>query len=145
MLSPALNRSGTRLWPFEGSLDALMTAGTTVIAETYPAECYGWFDDMPVSKQNAESRIRFGKILLQWAQAHAVRVESKLEAALRNGFELGKDDAFDAVVGLFGMLQICLGLRTTGEPTDDVVRRVEGWILGRRVGNDCADRFGEAR
>jgi len=42
------------------------------------------------------------------------------------------DDAFDAVVGLFGMLQVCLGQRATGEPDDREIREVEGWILGRK-------------
>ena len=40
------------------------------------------------------------------------------------------DDAFDAVVGLFGMLQVCLGRREPGEPNDRGVREIEGWILG---------------
>lgn len=48
------------------------------------------------------------------------------------GFQKGKDDAFDAVVGLFGILQICLGERVLYEPDDKTVREIEGWILGRR-------------
>ena len=30
-------------WPFDGSLNDLLKPGSTVIVETYPAECYGWF------------------------------------------------------------------------------------------------------
>ena len=49
------------------------------------------------------------------------------------GFPDGEDDAFDAVVGLFGMLQLCLEQRATGEPEDKTVREIEGWILGRQL------------
>jgi hypothetical protein len=43
-------------------------------------------------------------------------------------------DAFDAVVGLFGMLEVVLGRREPGELTDEQIRNVEGWILGRQNG-----------
>lgn len=36
---------------------------------------------------------------------------------IQRGFPHG-DDAFDAVVGLFGMLQVCLGQREPGGPDD---------------------------
>jgi len=36
------------------------------------------------------------------------------------------DDAFDAVVGLFGMLQACLGGRATGEPNGREIPDIEG-------------------
>ena len=49
---------------------------------------------------------------------------------MQGGFPQG-DDAFDAVVGLFGMLQVCLGQREPGEPDDRAIREIEGWILGR--------------
>jgi hypothetical protein len=49
---------------------------------------------------------------------------------IQHGFPQG-DDAFHAVVALFGMLQVCLGQRPTGEPDDREVREIEGWILGR--------------
>ena len=50
---------------------------------------------------------------------------------IQSGFPQ-RDDAFDAVVGLFGMLQVCLGQRPTGEPQEQVIREIEGWILGRK-------------
>ncbi len=38
---------------------------------------------------------------------------------------------FDAVVGLFAMLEVVTGRRAAGVPKDDEnVRKVEGWILG---------------
>jgi hypothetical protein len=48
----------------------------------------------------------------------------------QGGFPQGKDDAFNAVVGLFGMLQVCLGQRAPSEPDEPVIRDIEGWILG---------------
>jgi hypothetical protein len=51
---------------------------------------------------------------------------------MRVGFLTGDDDAFDAVIGLFGMLKVCLGQRATGEPEGEKIREVEGWILGRQ-------------
>lgn len=42
-------------------------------------------------------------------------LEDALRKETQGGFPHG-DDAFDAVVGLFGMLQVCLGQREPGEP-----------------------------
>jgi hypothetical protein len=57
---------------------------------------------------------------------------SSLKEWKRFQFPDGGDDAFDAVIGLFGMLQVCLGLRDSGEPDDESIREIEGWILGRQ-------------
>jgi hypothetical protein len=39
------------------------------------------------------------------------------------------DDAFDAVVGLLGMLEGVLKRRQTGEPQNKAITALEGWIL----------------
>jgi hypothetical protein len=49
---------------------------------------------------------------------------------IRSSFTKG-DDAFDAAVGLFGMIQVSLGQRAPGEPDKRAIRDIEGWILGR--------------
>ena len=57
-----------------------------------------------------------------------------LEDDLRKEIQGGSpqwDDAFDATVGLLGMLQVCLGQREPGAPDDREIRDIEGWILGR--------------
>jgi hypothetical protein len=133
VLAPALqDGSKILLWPFDGQLDFLFKPGYTVIAETYPAECYGWFSDEPLgSKGDPENRKRFSALLSAWGGINNVIIDDGLRNAMRNGFVTGEDDAFDAVVGLFGMLQICLGLRDSGEPDDENIRETEGWILGR--------------
>jgi len=133
VLVPALKDNSVRLWPFEGELGALLQSGHTVVAETYPAECYSWFPGDPLrSKTDINSRIEFGSNLLNWALSSKVTIEPNLESAIMAGFPIGTDDAFDAVVGLFGMLQMCLAQRATGEPQEEMIREVEGWILGRQ-------------
>lgn len=133
VLAPALKDKSIRLWPFDGKLQPLFMPGKTVVAETYPAECYGWFPGtLLASKTNINSRQEFGSNLLEWARGSKVALTPQLENAIEAGFPTGEDDAFDAVVGLFGMLQVCLEQRATGEPDDKTVREIEGWILGRQ-------------
>lgn len=67
---------------------------------------------------------------LRWADVKTVTLEDGLRREIHGGFPQG-DDAFDAVVGLFGMLQACLGQRGSGEPDDRAIREIESWILGR--------------
>ena len=73
--------------------------------------------------------------LLAWAETAGVELDPRLRAELRNGFGSAADgeDRFDAVVGLLGMLNVVLRHRGPGEPEDERVRRVEGWILGQRA------------
>ena len=42
---------------------------------------------------------------------------------VQSGFSHG-DDAFDAVVGPFGVLQVCLGQREPGEPDDRAILEI---------------------
>ena len=134
VLAPAIqDGSKILLWPFDGPLDSLFKPGYAVIAETYPAECYGWFSDRPLgSKGDPENRKQFSVLLLDWAGVNNVIIDDGLRKEMRDGFLTGDDDAFDAIVGLFGMLQICIGLRDSGEPDDETIRETEGWILGRQ-------------
>lgn len=136
VLAPAVRHgNAVRLWPFDGTLQSLFVADAIVVAETYPAECYGWFSDRPLgSKGNPENRKKFGALLLAWAGNNNVGIEESLGSEMQDGFRTGNDDAFDAVVGLFGMLRICLGQRDSGEPNERPIRDVEGWILGRLAG-----------
>jgi hypothetical protein len=49
VLAPALRYDKyVALWPFDGQLDGLLQPGKIVVAETYPAECYGWFFSEPL-------------------------------------------------------------------------------------------------
>jgi hypothetical protein len=133
VLAPALqDGSAVRLWPFDGSLQFLFVPGALVVAETYPAECYGWFSDKPLGRKcDPENRKKFSVLLLDWCGINNVIIDDSLRKGLRDGFVTGEDDAFDAVVGLFGMLRVCLRQRPSGEPNERLIRDVEGWILGR--------------
>jgi hypothetical protein len=42
-------------------------------------------------------------------------------------------DAFDATVGLFGMLEVLMDGRKPGDPNEESVRKLEGWIFGQKV------------
>jgi hypothetical protein len=133
VIAPALR--GHRppvLWPFDGCLDDLLKPGNIVIVETYPAECYGWFFEHGVkSKGELDVREKLAPALLHWAQSANVTLDPMLKGTVEAGFPEG-DDAFDATVGLFGMLEVLLKRRDSGEPNDESVRKLEGWILGQK-------------
>jgi hypothetical protein len=76
-------------------------------------------------KGSQDNRKKLGARLLRWAKAQGVTLEDGLKREIQVGFPQG-DDAFDAVVGLFGMLKVCLGERATGEPDECIIRQVEG-------------------
>ncbi|MBZ5669230.1 MAG: hypothetical protein LAO04_05825 [Acidobacteriia bacterium] len=134
VLAPALGDGRpVFLWPFDGALPSLLVPGNIVVAETYPAECCRWFSKDPLgSKCERGNRRKFGASLLGWADNHDVMLANCLTEDIQSGFPQG-DDAFDAVVGLFGMLHVCLGERSPGEPDDRAIREIEGWILGRNT------------
>ena len=48
------------------------------------------------------------------------------------------EDAFDAMVGLLGMLNVVLGLRSAGDPPPGAAPDVEGWILGQAPATGAA-------
>ncbi len=141
MLGPALReRDDVALWPFEGTLDALLADGRIVVAESYPGEFYTHFEmsfppgpDGKRGKRVQASRAAASRPLLDWAAVHDIALAPELRDSLQDGFgpHAAGEDAFDAVVGVFGMLNVALGTRPPGEPDDARLRRVEGWILGQ--------------
>ncbi len=135
VLAPAL-RDGVdlALWPFQGKLDELLEGHRFVVAEIYPAEVYGHLGlNLKAGKRKQVVRQLNACPLLAWADVAGVDLDPCLVAEIRGGFgaDASGDDRFDAVVGLFGMLGVVLGRRPSGEPDDDVIRRLEGWILGQ--------------
>jgi hypothetical protein len=143
VLCPALSdRSlAVALWPFDGPLRSLLKPGRTVIAETYPAECYVQLGvDLRRAPTNGKSgkrvqssRAANAPTLLTWATDNGVELDPRIAETIDAGFGPGEsgEDAFDAVVGLMGMLSVVLGTRPSGEPAEESIRRVEGWILGQ--------------
>ena len=119
------------LWPFDGSLQDLLKPGNLVFVETYPAECYAWFLESGLKgKGKLEVRRKAAPALLNWARSANVTLDLELRRAIGEGFPDG-DDAFDAAVGLFGMLEVLLRGRSSCEPNEESVRKLEGWILGQ--------------
>lgn len=126
------------LWPFDGRLDNLLARPGVVLAETYPGEVYGHMD-LEIrrpgrSKRRQADRAGDRHALRSWARTNHVRLADRLQASIDNGFGAGVDgeDCFDAVVGLFGMLDVMLGNRRSGEPENELTR-IEGWILGQQA------------
>ena len=134
VLAPALADAtlDVVLWPFAGRLADLASPGRAVIAETYPTEFYSQlgFDFRGRGKRDADARAAAGRPLLDRAAWTGILVEPRLATAVRDGFRREGDDAFDAAVGLFGMLGVVTGRRPEGEPPVGL-GPVEGWILGQ--------------
>ena len=137
---PAL---GLAIWPFSGSLPALLRSDRIVAVETYPGEVYHHLritwpraaTGLASGKRSQRARAANARILLDWAETVGVALDPALQRQIEAGFGPSPDgeDPFDAVVGLLGMLNVVLGRRAPGEPTDQRVRRVEGWILGQEA------------
>ena len=138
VVAPALRAHPglVRLWPFDGDLGTLLQDPGIVFAEAYPAEAAlhlglappgrGW------SKRRQVDRAAQAPPVEAWAERRGVLLSGPLLTRLRDGFGAGAagEDAFDAALGLFGMLEVVLGHRPAGVPEDTAVREVEGWILG---------------
>lgn len=135
MIVPALAENfPLRIWPFEGTLAALLSPGTVTIAETYPAECLRHiFTRVTGSKRRPEGRASAMPALRAWARANGVRLAPALDAAMAGHFgaDPAGEDRFDCTVGLFGLLNLLLERRADHIPDDPMIRRWEGWVLGQ--------------
>jgi hypothetical protein len=125
LLAPALDR--VRIWPFQGALNELVAEGGVVVCETYPGEFYAHLG-LP-RKKTAAARREAAKALLLAASKIGIGLDSGVVDDVKSGFV--NDDAYDAFVGLVGMLNVLEGFRTEGDLSNGAVRRVEGWMLGR--------------
>ena len=135
IVGPALRRGG-RLWPFDGTLQDLASAGGLVIAETYPAEAYGHLGikfGPGESKRRQADRVTKAGTIADWAQRAGVQLDDAMAHIIRDGFGSGPagEDRFDAALGLFGMIEVVTGRRAPGVPRDPAIARWEGWILGQ--------------
>lgn len=143
IIAPALRsrRKDVGVWPFDGTLEDLLTTRRIIIAETYPGEIYSHLGLRfsrragigTSGKRTQVDRAGNASRLLGWARKAHVALDPALARLIRAGF--GKapagEDPFDATVGLFGMLNVVFGHRLTGEPDAPAIRMIEGWILGR--------------
>lgn len=140
VIIPALrsNPERIKIWPFNGSLETLLGfSGSTVIVETYPAAALIQLETpfLPgEGKRQQAARSRIGVLLLEKISPWDVEFGTEVIESLRDGFGSSPDgeDDFDAMVGLFGMLDVVFGKHLEGAPHRREVREIEGWILGRR-------------
>jgi len=132
VLAPGVLKDEIKLWPFDGDLSSLLQPGMTVVAETYPAQYYaGLFQKLVGSKNDQQVRVKVADKLLSWSMEKGVALTPHLKSEIECGFSEGGDDAFDAVIGLFGMIYAVQNYTLDSEPTDDIIRNIEGWILGQ--------------
>jgi hypothetical protein len=124
ILIPSLRE--IRLWPFQGSLGDFVDA-PVVVCETYPSEFYAHLG-LPRGKTSA-MRCAAAQALMLAARQLDIDIGAELSSEICRGF--ANDDAYDAFVGLLGMLNVVLGTRAEAGPLDDNVRQVEGWMLGQ--------------
>lgn len=126
---------GAGLWPFDGDLSALAAGRRVVLAETYPAEAYGHVGvafDRGGSKQRQADRRAATRNLIERCEEHGIELSAELRGMIIDGFGPRKsgEDPFDAVIGLFGMIEVVEGRRQEA-PAEIPDRHWEGWILGR--------------
>jgi hypothetical protein len=138
MLAPAVRMNTVApllIWPFAGTLGALLKPGSVVTCEAYPAEFYGHLGvSFPprTSKRAQTIRQANAPVLLDFAEKARIRLHDPLVQAVTVGFgtDAAAEDRFDSAVGLLGMLNVTLGYRAPGEPRAPEIRHIEGWILG---------------
>ncbi|MBV9758900.1 MAG: hypothetical protein JO047_17780 [Alphaproteobacteria bacterium] len=142
VLQPALmGPAPPGLWPFAGTLEALLTPGALVICEVYPADALRQLGlKMAGSKRRQPDRAALAAPLRAAMRALGAAPDRALAAMIADGFgaEATGEDRFDSVIGLLGMLGVLSGHRSDGVPDDAWVRSWEGWILGLDAPDDSA-------
>ena len=130
-------KAGARLWPFDGELGLENSTGLT-IAETYPAEIYGWLCikfQGEGGKRSQAKRREFVPKIFEWLEERSISLFKDVSAQLQDGFGAAAngEDRFDAFCGACGMIEIANGCRAAGAPRDPDIRNFEGWILGQKA------------
>ncbi len=133
--------SGARLWPFDGALRDLGTNPGVVLAESYPALAYAAIGapmKASESKRRQADRRSKADVVTAWAALSGVNLSDRLAAQIQHGFGPKPDgeDPFDAVMGLFAMIEIADGRRPEVSYVESEIQDAEsslweGWILGR--------------
>ena len=132
VISPA-RQLGAKLWPFDGPLEILAQTSRLTLAETYPAEAYGHVGvklGPGQSKRRQSDRVKAAAGVGAWSTDRGIALTSELASLIDQGFgqRAEGEDAFDAVMGLFSMIEIVGGRRPAGEAECD---GWEGSILGQ--------------
>jgi hypothetical protein len=109
--------------------------------EVYPAELYNRLGvqftharrGSKSGKRNQADRANQAAALIGWASANQLTLEPELDRSIQSGFGSSAEgeDRFDAVAGLFGMLDALLHPDRWSEPESERILRFEGWIFGQ--------------
>lgn len=133
LLAPALRAGLIAIWPFDGELSELLESGGITVLEAYPAETYGHLGLLRgFGKRRRVGRQSQAKVILCWCERQAIALEPGLVASINDGFgerQTG-EDAFDAFIGLLGMIEAVCDPALCLAPQDPAVRDIEGWTLG---------------
>jgi hypothetical protein len=136
LLVPGLARDPTvRLWPFEGSLAALIEPGRVTVAETYPADSLRQLRiRLAGSKRRRGDRTAVAPGLQAALDGLGAAASPALGDAIADGFgaDPAGEDRFDSLIGLLGMLNVIEGRSPDGVPDDPWISRWEGWVLGQK-------------
>ncbi|PKR58696.1 methyltransferase type 12 [Thalassospira lohafexi] len=126
------HQDGFNIWPYSGDLAACTNRPGTTLIETYPAEVYAWLGIGDVTKSNRDSRAMAVARLIATARDSDIEILPAVIDDIKDGFgpDQGKDDAFDALVGVMGLILIANGKRPQNLPIDDIIQNREGWIVG---------------
>jgi hypothetical protein len=135
LVIPALHTSAPpRLWPFDGAFSALLSPGTVVMAETYPAEAMRQLGLRRAgSKRRHADRQAYAPFLRQVFSRLSVVADEALEAAVAGGFGVDPagEDRIDSLFGALCVLSVVTGERPDHTPEDPWIRSWEGWVLGQ--------------
>lgn len=138
LLLPGIER-GCHIWPFDGELGCLLHQPGMTLIETYPGEIYGWLGlhhlDLPsgrFAKSRQPSRREVLAQLIPDLAKQGIHITPKIQAQIANGIDNanGKDDAFDAFIGVIGLILIAIGKRSENLPDSNRIQTQEGWIIG---------------
>ena len=131
VIVPALAHASVKLWPFDGPLSELLQADSLILAETYPTQYHGSvLGARFAGKTSPDKRRLLAAQIFAWSKSSEVQLNAELVQTIENGFPQG-DDAFDAVLGLLGMIHVLLHPQELHEPTNPTIRNIEGWIFGQ--------------
>lgn len=128
LITPRLDRIA--LWPFDGPLKNLLTAGRPVLAEMYPAFLLRTLGVTVTRKSDPTARAACGRALLRRMSGDARLDLDAVRGLLRGGFGNSRagEDPFDATIACIGLAKLLLDDMMPEPP--DAARAVEGWILG---------------
>jgi hypothetical protein len=138
------------LWPFSGPLAERIRPGRVIAAECYPTEYYRVLGinfskrmrggvsgkRSPVERENAS------KTILAACREAGLLLSDEVETQVQHGFgsRPSGEDAFDALVGLLGIVFVLRGFLPDTCPQDPTTLKIEGWILGQQDRNHHSNK-----